>query len=58
MQDQPQQEAPAESTVGDSAGDSGGYYDPSEEAETGAAYSDRQFEDHPELDGQTGLIAQ
>jgi len=28
------------------------------EYETGAAYSDRQFEEHPELDGQTGLIAQ
>lgn len=57
VQDQPQREAPAESTVGDSAS-SGGYYDPSEEAETGAAYGDGQFEDHPELDGQTGLIAQ
>ena len=38
--DQPQQEAPAESTVGDSAGDSGGYYDPSEADETGKLYED------------------
>ena len=56
-QDQPQQETPADTYSDVSAGDSTGDYGFGE-YESGAAYGDGQFEDHPELDGQTGLIAQ
>ena len=48
--DQTQQEAPAESTVGDSDGASGGYYDPFEEAETGKEFHVKHYESNADLD--------